>query len=80
MRKKLYDEFVAECESSCMDMYIAWLEERVFALEAKVEKFTSYNSEKPPCVACGDELNVVSLECRGFGFCPHCGRQLRASA
>lgn len=45
MRKKLYDEFVAECESSCLDMYIAWLEERVFALDAKVEKFTADNKQ-----------------------------------
>lgn len=58
MRKKLYDEFVAECESSCMDMYIAWLEERVFALEAKVEKFTSHNSESTPS---GTDLDPYSL-------------------
>ena len=46
MRKKLYDEFVRDCGSSCMDEYIAWLEDRVFALETKVEKFTSTNNAR----------------------------------
>ena len=50
MRKKLYDEFVAECESSCTDMYIAWLEERVFALDTKVKKFTAGNKCSMQCL------------------------------
>ena len=61
MRKKLYDEFVAECESSCTDMYIAWLEDRVFALDTKVEKFTSYNSAMVQCPVCGAKCKVVQV-------------------
>ena len=64
MRKKLYDEFVAECESSCMDMYIAWLEERVFALDTKVEKFTATNKPSAKsCATCEYEGCVACIEC-----------------
>ena len=73
MRKKLYDEFVAECESSCTDMYIAWLEERVFALNTKVEKFTADSTASTPCRF--DKMHPFYL-LSGQSVCGYCGIKL----
>ena len=62
MRKNLRAECYAETESHCEDMYVAWLEDRVFALEAKVEKFTADNTASTPlCDDCATNKVAVSV-------------------
>jgi hypothetical protein len=71
MRKNLRDECYKETESRCEEMYVSWLEERVFSLESEVEKFTCAQHRQPKIcpiaqIAClhfnGDNCDL-KLEC-----------------
>ena len=77
MRKNLRDECYKETESRCEEMYVSWLEKRVFSLESAVEKFTCAQHTQPKiCPTCsghgsynapGDNYEVDCSQCSGTG-------------